>query len=94
MFLLKERYNMLNAVLAIAAAGEGAAYYRIRHPSGRNLNLLLFLPFFRLGLDDIFNLLLHRRECGEQLELECWGFLRRRNGRLSACRLLCILIYL
>ena len=91
MFLLKERYNMLNAVLAIAAAGEGATNHCIRHLSDRNGNLLLLLPFFCLGLDNALHLFFHR---GEQLELEWLGFLRRRNGRLSACRLLCILIYL
>ena len=91
MFLLKERYNMLNTVLVVAAAGEGAANHGIRHLSGRNSNLLLFLPFLRLGLDNALHLFLHR---GEQLELEDLRFLRRRNGRPSACRLFCILIYL
>ena len=82
---------MLNAVLFIAAAGEGAADHCVRHISSRNRNLLLLLLFLHLSLSNIFHLFLHR---GEQLELQGRSIRRRRNGRLIACRLLLFWIYL
>ncbi len=87
-------------MLAVAAAGEGAASHRVRHRPNRDDGLLLKrLPFLYLGLGDALHLLLHR---GEQMELGEVGAFRLRffivrrcgNGGLSARRLFLSLIYL
>ena len=94
---------MLNAVIFITTAGEGAANDRLRHLTNRGQNLLHRLLFLRLRLGDIFNLFFHG---GKQAELSgrkfrsYRGFLcrrrfhGRRNGGLSARRLFILWIYL
>ena len=83
---------MLNAVLPVAPAGEGAAYNRFRHLTGREGHLLLCrLPFLHLNLDHIFNLFLYG---GKELELSGGKSRRRENGGLFARRLCALWIYL
>ena len=51
----------------VASASEGVANDRLRHLSGRKGGLLLGCPLVLcLGLGDILNLFLYRREQGEQ----------------------------
>ena len=89
---MEEGHDMLNAVLLIAPAGEGAAYNRFRHLTGREGHLLLCrLPFLRLNWDNIFNLFLYGRK---ELELNGGKFRRRENGGLFARRLFALWIYL
>ena len=97
--LLEKCYNTLNAVLLVAAAGEGAANDRRLHLTGRSRRMLLGCPpVLLLGFGNTFNLFLHRGEQGEQREVRQprgRRFLhRRRNGGLFAHRLLLFLIYL
>ncbi len=97
--LLEKRYDALNAVLAVAAAGQGPPNDRLRHLFGGNGHLPLGLPLLRLDLDNAFHLFFHR---GEQMELgEVRAFRlrfhivrRRGNGGLSARRLFSRLVYL
>ena len=89
---MEKGHNTLNAVLSIAAAGEGAANDRIRHPVNKIKGLLLGrLLFLCPGLDNILNLFLHS---GKQIETDRRRFHRRRNGGLFTRRLFILLIYL
>lgn len=86
-------------MLAVAAAGEGAANHRVRHRLSREDGLLLnYPPFLGLGLGDVLHLLLHRGEqmkLGEVRAFRLWFWIvrRRRNGGPFARRLCLILIY-
>ena len=99
--LLEERDNALNAVPAVAAAGEDAVYHRVRYAMDRrsvNFRLPLFL---RLGLGNGLHLFLHRGEQAEPGQFRRGGFfglsfrLRGRgSGGLFARRFPLLLIYL